>query len=89
MERSMKKHLLDSVADVARPVIRPDPPLKLLDEGETSAILNVRVSTLQKLRVSGGGVPFVKVGRLVRYRLSDVITFIESRVRTSTSAESL
>ena len=34
-----------------------------------------------------GGCPFVKLGRSVRYRRSDVLKFIESRVRTSTTQE--
>jgi predicted DNA-binding transcriptional regulator AlpA len=42
--------------------------------------------TLQKDRVRGGGVPFIRFGRSVRYRLSDVQAWIVSqRSFTSTS----
>lgn len=44
------------------------------------------VSTLQKERVRGDGPPFVKIGRLVRYRPEDVRAWIAERVVTSTSA---
>jgi hypothetical protein len=33
---------------------------------------------MQKDRISGGGVPFVKVGRQVRYRESDIQRYIEA-----------
>jgi predicted DNA-binding transcriptional regulator AlpA len=38
-----------------------------------------------KLRVAGDGPPYVKVGRLVRYRPSDVETWLASLTRSSTS----
>ena len=43
------------------------------------------VSTLQKERVRGDGPPFVKMGRLVRYRPEDVQVWIANRVIASTS----
>ena len=43
------------------------------------------VKTLQNQRVTGDGIPFVKLGRSVRYRLSDVEAWEAARVRTSTS----
>jgi len=51
---------------------------RLLTEHETSERTKRAVSTLQKDRVVGGGIPFVKVGRQVRYRESDVQHYIES-----------
>jgi predicted DNA-binding transcriptional regulator AlpA len=35
-------------------------------------------STLQKDRVAGTGIPFVRFGRLVRYRQSDVTAFLDA-----------
>jgi hypothetical protein len=35
-------------------------------------------STLQKDRVAGTGIPFVRLGRLVRYRQSDVTAFLDA-----------
>ena len=37
-----------------------------------------------KMRVAGDGPPYVKVGRLVRYRRADVDTWISAGLRTST-----
>ncbi len=48
----------------------------LLSEREVSRIIGRAVSTLQKDRCIGCGVPFVRVGRLVRYRESDVMAYI-------------
>ena len=58
----------------------------LLNEHETSHVTGRAVSTLQKERVIGGGIPFVKIGRQVRYRREDVDTFLASLTpRRSTS----
>jgi hypothetical protein len=43
------------------------------------------VKTLRNDRVSGGYVPFLKIGRSVRYRLSDVLTFERAALKRSTS----
>ena len=42
-------------------------------------------SFLEKLRVVGGGPPFIKVGKAVRYKLSDVDAWLAERTRRSTS----
>jgi hypothetical protein len=57
----------------------------LLTEIEAAQQRKQSVRTLQAERLRGGGCPFVKLGRSVRYRRSDVLRFIESHVRTSTS----
>ena len=41
-----------------------------------------------KLRVAGEGPPYTKIGRLVRYRPSDVDTWLASLTRSSTSEAS-
>lgn len=43
------------------------------------------VRTLQADRLKGGGVPFVKFGRSVRYRLVDVVEWEERHLFTSTT----
>lgn len=47
----------------------------------------VSVKLLQKKRYSGEGVPYVKLGRLVRYRLKDVIAHENANNRRHTSEE--
>ncbi len=60
-------------------------PYQLLDERETAQVLKCSVSKLQKDRVSGCGLRFVKIGRAIRYRTEDIIVFIEKNSRRSTS----
>jgi hypothetical protein len=42
-------------------------------------------SYLEKLRVVGGGPPFIKVGKAVRYKLADLDTWLAEQKRGSTS----
>ncbi|MFP9138551.1 helix-turn-helix transcriptional regulator [Devosia sp. XGJD_8] len=43
------------------------------------------IKTLQADRMKGGGIPFVKLGRTVRYRLSDIEAWEEDHLVRSTS----
>ncbi|NQU42011.1 helix-turn-helix domain-containing protein [bacterium] len=54
---------------------------RLLTPQEASEILGIKESTLAVWRCTKRyGIPYVKSGRLVRYRLADIERFIESRV---------
>ena len=56
----------------------------LVGEKEAAAILGVTPGTLQVWRSTGRyGIPFVKVGRLVKYRRSALEDWLESRTRVS------
>ena len=56
----------------------------LVGEVRAAEILDVSPGTLQVWRSTGRyGIPFVKVGRRVKYRLSALQAWIESRTRTS------
>jgi excisionase family DNA binding protein len=58
----------------------------LLTEDEAAALLKVQPATLATWRVRGRpNLPFVRVGRCVRYRRQDLIAFINRQVRQSTS----
>ncbi len=61
------------------------PESRLLTEVEAADFLNRPVRTLQGLRVRGGGPAFVKMGRSVRYRLSDLDAYVAAGLRASTS----
>ena len=50
----------------------------LLSDREVARITGRARSTLQKDRVCGQGIPFVRVGALVRYRESDVAAWLAS-----------
>jgi excisionase family DNA binding protein len=54
----------------------------LLDEAQAAEILTVAKGTLGVWRSTGRyGLPFVKVGRRVRYRRSDLLAWLEKRTR--------
>lgn len=63
----------------------------LMNEHQAAALLSVAVKTLRNWRCRGDGPKFVKLGggKLVRYRESDLVAFIELDVRASTSDEGL
>jgi hypothetical protein len=52
-----------------------------IDEREVSEIIGVAVQTLRNWRFQRIGIPYSKVGkgRMVRYRLDEVIQFMEER----------
>ncbi len=62
--------------------------VKLMKPSEVSGLLNVQESTLEAWRCRGGGppLPFVKLGRAVRYRESDVAKLIEQGLRDREAA---
>jgi helix-turn-helix protein len=58
----------------------------LLTVHDAAAILKVSASSLNKWRVLGVGPPHVRVGTRVRYRPSDLATYITESTKESTSA---
>ena len=56
----------------------------LLDQNEAAQLLHVTPGTLSVWRSTGRySIPFVKVGRSVRYRLSDLNSWIDSRTQAN------
>jgi hypothetical protein len=62
-----------------------DNPQELLRTSGAAAITGLSVSTLNKLRCSGGGPAFLKLGRAVRYKPVDLKDWLDSRRVMSTS----
>ena len=58
---------------------------QLLTRQEAAARLNLKKSTLEAWATRGGGPAYVKMGRAVRYRESDLRSFVEAQVRTNSS----
>jgi hypothetical protein len=56
---------------------------KLLTEKEAARLLGVSVALLRKQRYLRTGCPYVKLNRLVRYRVEDLELFILDRVNGS------
>ena len=52
---------------------------RYLTEIEVSEITRLSLSTLRNDRFRGQGIPYIKIGRSVRYSLQDVVEFMESR----------
>jgi predicted DNA-binding transcriptional regulator AlpA len=52
---------------------------KYVGEREVSRITGRALPTLRNDRFNRRGIPYVKLGRSVRYRLADVLEFMESR----------
>jgi hypothetical protein len=68
-------------ANVADPKNAPARASGLLLQEQAAEFLGLKPSTLRKDRCTREiGVPFVKLGRLVRYRMSDLESFIAARI---------
>lgn len=62
------------------------PASDLLSQREAATYLGgISHRTLESWRVSGGGPVFVRIGRSIRYRRSDLEAFIASGARRNTS----
>jgi len=72
-------------APILSKIIRPSATLNdLLDEKQAAAILKVNPGTLSVWRCTGRyAIPFIKVGRSVRYRLADLNAWLESRTQAN------
>lgn len=57
-----------------------------LTAAEAAAYLGRGASTLARERMTGEGAPFVRVGRAVRYRRSDLDEFMSKHLRTQEAA---
>src|SRR4051812_41171199 len=53
----------------------------LFDRRSVAAALNVSVSLLEKYATTGGGPPYIELGRLRRYRKTDVLSWYTGKVR--------
>ena len=61
------------------------PESQLLDDKQTAAAMTLQPGTLAVWRSTGRvNLPYIKVGRSVRYRVGDIKKFLESRTRLHT-----
>lgn len=62
-----------------------DPLPELLTPREAAALLRTTTDTLAVWRSTGRhAIPFLKIGRSVRYRRADLLRWLEERARTAT-----
>lgn len=60
----------------------------LLNENSAAALLDVSPGTLSVWRSTGRyNLPFLKIGRKVRYRHADLLAWMESRTRETGATE--
>jgi predicted DNA-binding transcriptional regulator AlpA len=64
--------------EVTRPALRAVLKQELLSDVELAALLGITTAVLRKWRVQGKGPKWIKLGSLVRYRLSDAYAFVEN-----------
>ena len=65
---------------------KKSPETKWLNEKQVAAKLNVKEATLQNWRWRGVGLPYCKFMRSVRYKESDLYTYMEAgRIEPETS----
>lgn len=71
------------------PILKPHDqniPDTLINENQASTFLKVTPRTLQAWRYRGGGPRYIKISsRAVRYRVTDLTAWIESKLQGSTS----
>jgi excisionase family DNA binding protein len=58
---------------------------ELLNQSEAAKILGLSTRTLERLRLTGEGPPFAKLGRRVLYRPADLNAWVAERIVRSTS----
>ena len=61
---------------------------RLLREKEVAEIYGISVRTLQKWRCTGGGPPFVKANRSIRYRMEEIESYLDLNTHSTTSSYS-
>jgi hypothetical protein len=60
---------------------------KLLTEKQLAKRHQRSPKTLRNDRVKGAYIPFIRIGRHIRYRLSDVLAYENAHLMTSTSSD--
>jgi excisionase family DNA binding protein len=60
-------------------------PSKYLTPLEAARYVRISVSTLAKWRVYGGGPPFIRIGRVIRYSRGELDAYMAARIARSTS----
>jgi hypothetical protein len=60
-------------------------PDAALTEGQAARLLGVSPRTMQAWRLRGGGPPYLKIGRAVRYRRKVLVAFQEACTVSSTA----
>ena len=58
--------------------------IKYMNEKETANLTGLALSTLRNHRSKGCGLPYIKIGKAVRYSFQDIIQYFEGhKIKTS------
>ena len=60
---------------------------QLYNEKETAKLLSLSIKTLQRYRYTGGGPIYIKLGKSVRYKESDIEKYVSERTRYITTEQ--
>lgn len=63
------------------------PESALFSQETVAAIRDCSLATLERDRWLGGGIPFMKIGRMVRYRKSDIRAWLEMHATVSSTTK--
>lgn len=53
-------------------------PLSMFGERTVAAVRDCSIALIQRNRWEGNGIPFVKIGRSVRYKKKDILEYLEN-----------
>lgn len=74
---------MPATAEFLIPTFQIAPGKSLLTAKQAAEYLHVREQTLNNWRQIGRGPRFVRMGRLIRYRLSELDKFVEENSQTA------
>ena len=57
---------------------------KLLNQKEVASIIRKSEAWLERQRWLGEGIPYLKIGRSVRYQEDDILSFLEEQPKINT-----
>jgi hypothetical protein len=63
------------------------PEATLFSQETVAAIRDCSLATIERDRWAGTGIPFVKTGRLVRYRKSDIRAWLEKHIAVQSTTQ--
>ncbi|ABQ56120.1 hypothetical protein LPC_2194 [Legionella pneumophila str. Corby] len=83
IENSFKKGIAMSKNNVSRIQLINEfesaPESTLFNQNTLAAVLDCSVQLLERNRWAGQGVPYLKIGRTVRYRKSDILNYLQQQ----------
>ncbi|CAM2896210.1 Uncharacterised protein [Legionella pneumophila] len=83
IENSFKKGITMSKNNVSRLQLinqfESAPESTLFNQNTLAAVLDCSVQLLERNRWAGQGVPYLKIGRTVRYRKSDILNYLQQQ----------